>query len=347
MRKRALIIGIGGQDGSYLAEHLLARGYTVVGAVRPSVRDFPERILHLRQRIALTRMELLDDAAIAEVLREVEPDEVYNFAGVSFVPASRQQPALTAEYNGTAVGKLLEAIRLTNPSIRFYQASSSEMFGRPASMPQSESTPFDPHNPYAVAKLYAHHMTESYRHDYGLFAVSGILYNHESPRRGQQFVTRKITQAAAAIAKGLSSELRLGDLGARRDWGFAGDYVDVMWRMLQQDLPETFVVATGLLHTVQDVVEAAFASVDLDWRDYVVTDGAFLRPDDDTACLLGDARRARERLGWTPKVDFEELIRTMVDADLSRVERGSRYDPALDWPAGRYPFAALHSSADR
>lgn len=347
MNRRALIIGVGGQDGSYLAEHLLAKGYTVIGAVRPSVRDFPERVLHLRHRIALTRIELLDDTAIADVLREVEPDEVYNFAGVSFVPAARQQPALTAEYNGTAVGKLLAAIRLTNPSIRYYQASSSEMFGRPSAMPQSESTTFDPHNPYAVAKLYAHHMTETYRDEYGLYAASGILYNHESPRRGLQFVTRKITWAAASIAKGLSSGLRLGDLAARRDWGFAGDYVDVMWRMLQQDVPETFVVATGRLHTVQDVVETAFAAVDLDWHDHVVLDEAFLRPDDDSACLLGDATRARERLGWSPQVSFEELIRTMVEADLCRVERGRHCDPALDWPQGRYPLADSSLAVER
>jgi len=338
MSRRALIVGIGGQDGSYLSEFLLGRGYEVYGLVRHSTAELPERIAHLDGRVALIRGDLLDQLSLIAAIERARPHEIYNFAGTSFVPESWQQPALTADLTGMGVVRLLEAVRLTDPSIRFYQASTSEMFGRPITAPQDETTPFDPRNPYAVAKLLGHAMTERYRDGFGIFAVSGVLYNHESPRRGIEFVTRKITHAAARIALGLERELTLGDLTARRDWGFAGDYVRAMWLMLQQEEPASYVVATGELHSVQDVVETAFAQVDLDWRDHVSTDERFVRGRDDSALLVGDSRRARELLGWQPTVGFEELIRLMVDADLARYDGTREYGPELDWPTAQLPL---------
>ena len=337
--RRALIVGIGGQDGSYLSEFLLARGYEVHGLVRHSTAQLPERISHLAGRVTLVRGDLLDQLSLMRAIEASRPDEIYNFAGTSFVPESWQQPALTADATGMGVVRLLEAIRLVGPSIRFYQASTSEIFGRPATAPQSEVTPCAPRNPYAVAKLLGHLMTERYREGFGMFAVSGILYNHESPRRGLEFVTRKVTHAAASIALGLEQEVALGDLGAQRDWGFAGDYVDAMWRMLQQDEPRSYVVATGVLHSVQDVAEIAFGHVGLDWREHVRTDERLLRPQDDGAHLVGDWTRARELLGWEPTLAFEDLIALMVDADLSRLAEDRTHAPDQDWPASQAPVA--------
>jgi GDPmannose 4,6-dehydratase len=331
--KRALIVGIGGQDGSYLADVLLAKGYRVYGVVRPTVHELPERLTHLEGRLTLLRGDLVDPQATIHLIEEAEPDEVYNFAGTTFVPASHQQPALTADCNGMGAVRLLDAIRVTNQAIRFYQASSSELFGDATESPQNETTPFRPKNPYGVAKLFAHLMTERYREDFGLYAVSGILFNHESPRRGLQFVTRKITHAAASISLGLQADLRIGDLDARRDWGFAGDYVKAMWSMLQQETPGSYVVATGALHSVRDLVEIAFSHVGLDWREYVVTDPQFLRGPADTPALVGDASLARTRLAWAPTTGFEDLIRLMVDADLARLDGDAAADPPLDWPA--------------
>lgn len=331
--RRALIVGVGGQDGSYLADLLLAKGYRVFGVVRPTMRTIPDRIAHLEGRITLLHGDLADAHSALNLIEAAEPDELFNFAGTTFVPASHAQPALTADCNGMGPVRLLEAIRVLNPRIRFYQASSSEMFGHPLETPQTEKTPFNPSNYYGVTKLFAHLMTERYRTDFGLFAVSGILYNHESPRRGLPFVTRKITHGAASIALGLQSELRLGDLGARRDWGFAGDYVRAMWAMLQQDVPRSYVVATGVQHSVRDVVELAFECVGLDWEEYVVIDPQFVRGPADTPALVGDARLAREELGWAPTTTFEELIRLMVEADLARLGGGpSIASTELDWP---------------
>jgi GDPmannose 4,6-dehydratase len=331
--RRALIVGIGGQDGSYLTEWLLAQGYEVFGLVRQSTAEVPERIAHVTDRITLLRGDLIDQLSLLGAIERAQPEEIYNFAGTSFVPESWQQPALTAEYTGMGVVRLLEAIRLADPSIRFYQASTSEMFGRPASAPQDESTPFEPQNPYAVAKLHAHLMTERYREGYGIFAVSGILYNHESPRRGLEFVTRKITHAVAGIALGLEQHVSLGDLSAQRDWGFAGDYVRAMWLMLQQEEPESFVVATGELHSVEEVASIAFEHVGLDWHAHVVRDDRLLRPADDRARLVGDATRARTQLGWAPSIGFAELVRLMVDADLARLDPDRTHVPQLDWRA--------------
>ena len=337
--RRALIVGIGGQDGSYLSEFLLGRGYEVYGLVRQSTAQLPERVAHLGDRITLVRGDLLDQLSLISAIERARPHEIYNFAGTSFVPESWQQPALTAELTGMGVVRLLEAVRLTDPSIRFYQASTSEMFGRPTTAPQKEATPFDPQNPYAVSKLLGHQMTERYRDGFGIFGVSGVLYNHESPRRGIEFVTRKLTHAAARIALGQEREVLLGDLSARRDWGFAGDYIRAMWLMLQQDEPVSYVIATGELHSVEDVAAAAFAHVDLDWRDHVRTDERFVRRQDDGAHLVGDAARARERLGWEPTIGFEELIRLMVDADLARADGSRDHGPQLDWPAAQLPLA--------
>ena len=343
--RRALIVGIGGQDGSYLSEFLLGRGYELHGLVRHSTAELPERIAHLAGRVSLVRGDLLDQLSLMRAIEASRPHEIYNFAGTSFVPESWQQPALTADATGMGVVRLLEAIRLTDPSIRFYQASTSEIFGRPLTAPQDETTP-SPQNPYAVAKLLGHLMTERYREGFGMFAVSGILYNHESPRRGLEFVTRKITHAAASIALGLEREVTLGDLSAERDWGFAGDYIRAMWQMLQQDEPVSYVVATGVLHSVQDVAETAFAHAGLDWREHVRSDERLLRPRDDRAQLVGDAARARELLGWEPTVGFEELIRLMVDADLARLDPEQEYGPRLDWPSASRPVSLEGASPE-
>lgn len=345
-RRRALIVGIGGQDGSYLSELLLSKGYDVHGLVRHSVAELPERIAHLEGRVQLVRGDLLDQLSLIRAIETAQPHEVYNFAGTSFVPESWQQPALSVEMTGMGVVRLLEAIRVTDESIRFYQASTSEMFGRPTVAPQNESSPFDPQNPYAVAKLFGHQMTERYREGFGLFAVSGILYNHESPRRGVEFVTRKITLAAARIALGLDEEVALGDLDARRDWGFAGDYVQAMWLMLQQPMSDSYVISSGELHSVREVAEIAFAQVQLDWRDHVVVDDRFRRRDDVTSSLVGDASRARERLGWQPEIDFDQLIQLMVEADLARLDPERRYGPHLDWPESLGPLSLEGASPD-
>jgi GDPmannose 4,6-dehydratase len=315
--KRALITGITGQDGSYLAELLLEKGYTVVGMVRRASKDNFERIEHLLPRLIIKQADLLDQLSLIRVLEDSRPQEVYNLAAQSFVPTSWTQPVLTAEFTALGVTRLLDAIRLVDPGIRFYQASSSEMFGKVRETPQTERTPFHPRSPYGVAKVYGHDITVNYRESYGLFACSGILFNHESPRRGLEFVTRKVTDAAARIKHGLQRELRLGNLDARRDWGFAGDYVQAMWLMLQQEAPDDYVVATGESHSVNELVQHAFEYAGLDWEKYVVIDPIFKRPAE-VDVLLGDASKARERLGWDPKVAFAELVRMMIQADLDR-----------------------------
>jgi GDPmannose 4,6-dehydratase len=312
---RALITGITGQDGSYLAELLLAKGYEVVGVVRRTSHHSYERIEHLLGKIQILPADLLDQHSLTMVIKETEPDEVYNLAAQSYVPTSWTQPVLTGEFTALGVTRILEAVRLAWPKARFYQASSSEMFGRAIETPQRESTPFYPRSPYGVAKVYGHWITVNYRESYGLYAVSGILFNHESPRRGIEFVTRKVTDAAARIKLGLATELRLGNLEARRDWGFAGDYVDAMWRMLQRSEPEDYVIGTGETHTVQELVEIAFAHVGLDWRQYVKTDERFMRPAE-VDILLADPGMAARDLGWRRTVDFKGLITMMVDADL-------------------------------
>ncbi|HEY8514986.1 MAG TPA: GDP-mannose 4,6-dehydratase [Candidatus Binatia bacterium] len=318
-RRTALITGVTGQDGSYLAELLLEKGYRVVGMVRRSSAENFYRIEHIRDRIELEQADLLDQYSLIDVLKRVRPDEVYNLAAMSFVPTSWSQPVLTTEFDAVGVTRILEAIRLTNPEARFYQASSSEMFGKVRESPQRETTPFHPRSPYGVAKVYGHYITVNYRESYGLFACSGILFNHESPRRGKEFVTRKVSDGVARIKLGLANELRLGNLAARRDWGFAGDYVRAMWLMLQQPKPDDYVIATGEAHTVQELVELAFDHVGLDWRKYVIEDPALYRPAEvDT--LLGDWSYARERLGWKPEVSFPELVRMMVDADLALLQ---------------------------
>ena len=315
---RALITGITGQDGSYLAELLLAKGYEVCGVVRRSSTESYERIEHLRDRLTFAQADLLDQPSLTAALEQAQPDEVYNLAAQSFVPTSWTQPVLTAEFTAVGVTRLLEAIRSFDPTIRFYQASSSEMYGRVLETPQSENTPFYPRSPYGVAKVYGHYITVNYRESYGMYACSGILFNHESPRRGLEFVTRKVTDGVARIKLGLSEHLTLGNLDARRDWGFAGDYVDAMWRMLQQDEPEDYVVATGVTNTVGRLVELAFEHAGLDPDDHVKTDPALIRPAE-VDLLVGDPSKAREKLGWEPAVDFEGLVRMMVDADLERL----------------------------
>jgi GDPmannose 4,6-dehydratase len=316
--RRALITGITGQDGSYLAELLLEKGYEVFGMTRRASTENVERIGHLTDRITLIQGDLLDPHSLVSALRTAEPTEVYNLAAQSFVPTSWNQPVLTAEFTGVGVTRMLEAIRTVDPNMRFYQASSSEMFGKVRQVPQNERTPFYPRSPYGVAKVYGHHITVNYRESYGLYAVSGLLFNHESPRRGLEFVTRKISDGVARIKLGLADELRLGNLDAERDWGFAGDYVDAMWRMLQQDQPEDFVVATGETHSVREFAEIAFGRVGLDWDQYVKTDPEFLRPAE-VDQLVGDASKAREKLGWEPKHSFQDLVEMMVDADLERL----------------------------
>jgi GDPmannose 4,6-dehydratase len=320
MTTRALITGITGQDGSYLAELLLDKGYEVIGMVRRSSTLNFERIAHLQDRITLVPGDLLDEVSMINLLREHRPNEVYNLAAQSFVQTSWGQPVLTGETTALGVTRVLDAIRIVDPEIRFYQASSSEMFGKVQAVPQSEETPFYPRSPYGVAKLYGHWITINYRESYDLHASSGILFNHESPRRGLEFVTRKISNAVARIKLGQQDELRLGNLDAQRDWGFAGDYVEAMWLMLQQDGPDDFVVSTGETHTVREFVELAFGRVDLDWEKYVVMDERFMRPAE-VDLLIGDPAKAHKVLGWKPKMPFPELVQTMVDADLDELTR--------------------------
>jgi GDPmannose 4,6-dehydratase len=317
-RKTAVITGVTGQDGSYLAELLLEKGYEVIGVVRRTSHDSYERIGHLLERVHIVAADLLDQHSLTTVIRDAKPDEVYNLAAQSFVPTSWNQPVLTGEFTALGVTRLLEAIRLAHPAARFYQASSSEMFGKAVETPQRESTPFYPRSPYGVAKVYGHWITVNYRESYGMYAVSGILFNHESPRRGLEFVTRKVTNAVAGIKLGKAHELRLGNLDSGRDWGFAGDYVDAMWRMLQQNEPTDYVVGTGQMHTVRDLCAAAFSHVGLDWKKYVKIDPRFVRPAE-VDVLLADASRARTELGWAAQVDFEQLVHMMVDADLERL----------------------------
>jgi len=314
-QKTALITGINGQDGSYLAELLLSKGYRVAGIVRRSSTETQQRIEHIRSKIEIYQADLLDQSSLAKVLADVQPDEVYNLAAMSFVPTSWQQPVLTAEFTAVGVTRMLEALRQSCPTAKFYQASSSEMYGKVLEVPQSENTPFYPRSPYGVAKAYGHYITVNYRESYSLFACSGILFNHESPRRGLEFVTRKITDAVAKIKLGLQSELRLGNLDARRDWGFAGDYVRAMWLMLQQDTADDFVIGTGETHTVREFVEIAFNHVGLDHQKYVVVDPKFYRPAE-VDLLLGNPTKAIKTLGWKPDVSFNQLVTMMVDADM-------------------------------
>ena len=322
--KTALITGITGQDGSYLAEFLLDQGYRVVGMTRRSSTVTIDRIAHLMDVIEIVQGDLLDQNSLANALREVRPDEVYNLAAQSFVPTSWNQPVLTGEFTALGVTRLLEAVRQVEPAIPFYQASSSEMFGKVTEVPQHELTRFHPRSPYGVAKVYGHWITVNYRESYGLFAVSGILFNHESPRRGLEFVTRKITDGVARIKLNLGNRLALGNLDAKRDWGFAGDYVRAMWLMLQQAEPDDYVVATGETHSVRNFCEIAFGHVGLDYRDHVVVDPAFVRPAE-VDLLVGDASKAREHLGWTPTVTFQELVAMMVESDLARLEVAVRH----------------------
>ena len=317
-RRTALITGVTGQDGSYLAELLLQKGYEVVGVVRRTSHDSYERIGHLLDRLHIVPADLLDQHSLTSVVRDARPHEVYNLAAQSFVPTSWTQPVLTGEFTALGVTRLLEAVRLAHPEARFYQASSSEMFGKAVETPQRESTPFYPRSPYGVAKVYGHWITVNYRESYGLYAVSGILFNHESPRRGLEFVTRKVTHGAARIARGKARELRLGNLDAGRDWGFAGDYVEAMWRILQQPAPEDYVIGTGETHTVRELCEIAFAHAGLDWKQFVVVDPALVRPAE-VDVLLADPAKARTQLGWRPTVAFADLVRMMMDADLARL----------------------------
>ncbi len=318
--RRALITGITGQDGSYLTEFLLGKGYEVFGIVRRSSTDNLTRITHLLERITLCSGDLLDQSSLIPILREVQPDEVYNLAAQSFVPASWAQPVATAQFTALGVARLLEAIRMECPHARVYQASSSEMFGKTVEVPQNERTPFYPRSPYGVAKTYGHWVTVNYRESYKMFTCSGILFNHESPRRGKEFVSKKVTDGVARIKCGLAKELRLGNLEARRDWGFAGDYVEAMWLMLQQDTPDDYVIATGKTHSVQELVETAFGAAGLDWQQHVVLDPSLIRPAE-VDRLHGDATKARRHLGWMPRVSFQGLIEMMVEADLERYKR--------------------------
>lgn len=317
-QKVALITGITGQDGSYLAELLLDKGYKVYGVTRRASVDKFERIEHILDQVQLIQADLLDQSSLISALKQAKPSEVYNLAAQSFVPTSWVQPILTSEFTAVGVTRMLEAIRLVDPSIRFYQASSSEMYGKVRETPQTELTPFYPRSPYGVAKAYGHYMTVNYRESYDMFAVSGILFNHESPRRGLEFVTRKVTDGVARIKLGLSKELRLGNLDAKRDWGFAGDYVEAMWLMLQQDKADDYVIATGETHTVQRLVEVAFAHAGLDWERHVKLDPAFIRPAE-VDLLVGDPAKAQKALGWKPRVSFEQMIHMMVDSDVERL----------------------------
>jgi len=319
--KTALVTGVTGQDGSYLADFLLAKNYRVVGMVRRLSMENFGRIQHLLDSIELVQGDLLDQISLLDIMEKVQPDEVYNLAAMSFVPTSWKQPVLTGEFTGLGVTRMLEAVRIAAPNAKFYQASSSEMFGKVRETPQNELTPFYPRSPYGVAKVYGHWITVNYRESYNLFACSGILFNHESPRRGLEFVTRKVTDSVARIKLGLLKELRMGNLAARRDWGFAGDYVNAMWLMLQNDEPDDFVIATGEAHSVEELLDIAFSHVNLDWRNYVIVDSKFLRPAE-VDYLVGDASKARSILNWTPDVDFEALIKMMVDADVERHRNG-------------------------
>ncbi|HRK33399.1 MAG TPA: GDP-mannose 4,6-dehydratase [Candidatus Hydrogenedentes bacterium] len=318
--KRALVTGITGQDGSYLAEFLLEKGYQVYGIVRRSSTETFERIKHIKDKVTLVQADLTDQVSIIDSIREIRPHEVYNLAAQSFVPTSWKQPILTGDVTALGVTRCLEAIRILDKSIKFYQASSSEMFGDVRETPQKESTPFYPRSPYGVAKVYGHWITVNYRESYDMYAVSGILFNHESPRRGLEFVTRKVSDGVARIKLGLAKELRLGNLEAKRDWGFARDYVKAMWLMLQQEVADDYVISTGQQHTVQEMCEIAFSHVGLDWQKHVVTDPAFYRPAE-VHTLLGDCSRAKKELGWEPETSFAQLIQMMVDADLVRVKQ--------------------------
>jgi GDPmannose 4,6-dehydratase len=320
---RALITGVSGQDGSYLAEFLLSKGYEVFGVVRRSSSETHERLTHIRDKIQLIHADLLDQVSLSQALKRARPHEVYNLAAQSFVPTSWEQPVLTAEFTAVGVSRLLEAIREVSPEAKFYQASSSEMFGKVLETPQREDTPFYPRSPYGVAKVYGHFITVNYRESYNMFAVSGILFNHESPRRGFEFVTRKITDGVARIKLGMAKELRLGNLDAKRDWGFAGDYVRAMWMMLQQKTAEDYVISSGVTHTVRDFADKAFRAAGLNYQDYVQTDPAFYRPAE-VDLLLGDSTKAKTQLGWTPEVSFEQMIQMMVEADIQRLESRKR-----------------------
>ncbi len=320
MGKTAIVTGITGQDGSYLAELLLEKGYEVFGMVRRSSVENFDRIDHIKDRINIRQADLLDQYSIIRLIEEAQPDEVYNLAAMSFVPTSWNQPVLTAEFTAIGVTRVLEAIRVVNPKIKFYQASSSEMFGKVKEVPQKETTPFHPRSPYGVAKVYGHYITVNYRESYDIFGVSGILFNHESPRRGIEFVTRKVTYNAAKIKLGLSKELRMGNLNSKRDWGFAGDYVKAMWMMLQQEKPDDYLVATGKTHSVKELVEVAFSYLDMDYRDFVKVDESFKRPAD-VDLLIGDYSKAKEKLGWKPEVNFEDLIKMMVKSDIEVVKK--------------------------
>ncbi|HEY0735508.1 MAG TPA: GDP-mannose 4,6-dehydratase [Herpetosiphonaceae bacterium] len=323
MKKRALITGITGQDGSYLADFLLEEGYEVIGMIRRSSTVNFERIKHIQDKVTLAPGDLMDEVSLIGLLREHRPTEVYNLAAQSFVQTSFSQPVFTGEVTGLGVTRILDAIRIVDPEIRFYQASSSEMFGKVVEVPQRETTPFYPRSPYGVAKVYGHWITVNYRESYNLFACSGMLFNHESPRRGLEFVTRKITHTAAQIKLGLASELRLGNLDAQRDWGYAKDYVKAQWLMLQQDQPDDYVIATGQTHPVSHFCEVAFGHLDLDYRDYVVQDERFMRPAE-VDLLVGDPTKAREQLGWVPETSFEELVVMMVEADLKLLKEQTR-----------------------
>ena len=319
MTRKALITGLTGQDGSYLAEFLLEKGYEVVGMVRRASTPHYQRIDHIVNDLTIVQGDLLDQVSLIEILREHRPQEVYNLAAQSFVPTSWAEPVLTGEFTGLGVTRMLDAIRMIDPSIRFYQASSSEMFGKVREVPQSETTPFYPRSPYGVAKVYGHWITVNYRESYDLFACSGILFNHESPRRGIEFVTRKVTRNAAAIKLGLVDKLPMGNLDSLRDWGYAGDYVRAMWLMLQQDEPDDYVIATGVRHSVRELLDAAFGSLDLDYRDYVYVDPRFLRPAE-VHDLVGDASKAKRKIGWEPTVSFEQLISMMVEHDMGELQ---------------------------
>ena len=331
----ALITGITGQDGSYLAEKLLQEGYDVVGMVRRTSVINLDRLQHIEDRITLVQGDLLDEVSLISVLREFEPTEIYNLAAMSFVPTSWQQPVLTGEATALGVTRMLDAIRMTNKAIRFYQASSSEMFGKVVEVPQRESTPFHPRSPYGVAKVYGHWITVNYRESYDMHANSGILFNHGSPRRGLEFVERKISLGVAAIKLGQTQELRLGNLDARRDIGFAGDYVRAMWQMLQQDKPGDYVIATGETHSIREICETAFAHVGLDYQDYVVSDPRFYRPAE-VDLLVGDAGKARETIGWEPRMTFAQLMQVMVDADLEKLESGVKMPNLVEFTTVRY-----------
>jgi GDPmannose 4,6-dehydratase len=321
-KKKCLITGITGQDGSYLAEFLLGKGYEVIGMVRRTSTTNFDRIKHIQDKITLVSGDLLDQVSLIDILREYRPDEVYNLAAQSFVPTSWKQPVFTGEVTALGVTRMLDAIRIVDPKIKFYQASSSEMFGKIRESPQNEKTPFYPRSPYGVAKVYGHWITVNYRESYGLFACSGILFNHGSPRRGLEFVERKVTHGVAKIKLGLAKELRLGNLDAKRDWGYAGDYVKAMWLMLQQPEPDDYVIATGVTHSVKELCELAFGYLGLDWRDYVVVDQKLFRPAD-VDFLVGDFSKARRVLGWEPTITFEELIKMMIDADLEQLRQES------------------------